>query len=65
MIGRWATVQEAATLWSVHPRTIVRWIRLGVIDGVKMGPRVYRVWVDTRATKPPDADDSISIRERG
>ena len=42
MAETWLTTREAATLWRVHQRTIVRWIQQGSIEGARLG-RSYRV----------------------
>lgn len=41
----WVTTAEAAKVWRVDPRTVVRWINDGLIIGCKLGPRTYRVLV--------------------
>ena len=44
MAEKWLTPREAARLWRVHPRTIVRWIKDERIEGCQFGARSYRVY---------------------
>lgn len=37
------TVAEAAKLYSVHPKTIRRWIAEGRIRAERVGPRLIRI----------------------
>lgn len=39
---RFLTTEEIATILSVHPRTVMRWLRQGKLKGVKIG-RLWRV----------------------
>ena len=34
----WLKPAEAALLWNVHPRTVLRWVDQGFIVGIKKGP---------------------------
>lgn len=37
------SVQLAAQLLDVHEETVYRWIRAGVIEAVRIGPRLIRI----------------------
>jgi len=39
---RLLTTEEIAAILSVHPRTVMRWLRQGKLKGVKIG-RLWRV----------------------
>jgi excisionase family DNA binding protein len=40
---RSGTIQEAATAYGVSPQTIRRWIRSGILEAHRIGPRLIRV----------------------
>lgn len=51
---QWLTAKEAAALWKVHPRTIGRWVRAGVIVGVNLNKQAIRVLVTTDEQETSD-----------
>lgn len=44
---KWLTPKEAAALWRVTPWTIREWVKRGVVQGQKFGPRTLRILVMT------------------
>ena len=38
------TTREIADAWNVHPVTIRRWYRAGILVGRKAGPRNHKLW---------------------
>jgi excisionase family DNA binding protein len=37
------TIPEAARRFRVHPETVRRWVKLGLIEGVKLTPGTLRI----------------------
>lgn len=54
MQWNWGTVEEAAAIRKVSPRTIRRMIAAGYIEAERFGPRLLRVNLDSvlRAGQP-------------
>lgn len=48
-LQRLDSIQVAAGIAGVHPKTIRRWIAEGRITGYRMGPRLVRVDLDELA----------------
>lgn len=47
------TVKEAAKRLKIHPQTIRRWIRRGLLRASKVGPRQWRIRESDLAVEPP------------
>lgn len=58
MPEKWLRTREAAELWRVTPWTIRRWVKKGVVMGVKLGPRTVRVLVMSDEPKESGQDDA-------
>lgn len=45
--GKLVSLEEAAHYFSVHPKTIRRWIAAGRLEAYRVGPRLLRIRLDS------------------
>jgi excisionase family DNA binding protein len=53
------TIKEYAAFMRIHPQTVRRWIKQGTLRAERVGPRVWRIYVQSCSLTPTSQAQEI------